>query len=157
AANLPVMVSVDAFSACEVEGALRSARATTISIVPGEIEGLENATLAQASAAWRAFLKHVIVGSPLPEIGELSVNREGDVYRVSVRVSGNGAVVRNVNLWYASAEGVWKSARMETEDGETFTCEVPVDDGGESMFASVWFTTGGSDGLLSSPPVCGSP
>ena len=157
AADLPVMISVDAVSACEVEGALRSERATTISIVPGEIEGFENATLAQASAAWRAFLKYVIVGSPLPEIGELSVNREGDIYRVSIRVSGNGAVVRNVNLWYVSAEGGWKSARMETADGETFTCEIPVGDGGSSMYASVWFTIGGSDGLLSSQPVCGAP
>jgi len=155
--GVPVLVSVEAGAACGAEGMLRSEALLAVTIVPGEEGGLENATMAQSGAAWRAFLKHVVRGAPLPEVGVPSVEADGPSYRVTVRVSGEGAIVRNVNLWYRSADGGWRSLGMETSDGRNFTCEVPASEGCVPMYATVWFTSGGSDGFLSSPPVCAAP
>ena len=66
--------------------------------------------------------------------------------------------MRNVYLWYATADeagrpsGAWIKLRMQDKGAGTFYCEIP--DTGEPViaFATIWFTSDGSDGMLTTPP-----
>ena len=120
--------------------------------------GAELESVPQASFAWRIFLKHVVTGSPLPRIGDLTMESADGSIRASLKLNARGTIVRNVDLWYSTVDeegrltGKWLKVRMQDEGGGRFYCEIPSQGKPVIAFAEIWFTSEGSDGMLTTPP-----
>jgi len=110
----------------------------------------------EAEIAWRMFLKHIVLGEPIPEVTSIDTLSSNGKIDFSVKIDDNGAAIDRIELWYAYSKTKdftqvkWNSVMM-SENRKIYTATISSKEGEfVGIFVAVWPTSAGIMGYVTS-------